>query len=145
MRIALQVHERTSSAGGATEPAGSSAACQKIFNRRVNGIAEGTGYVFQTDAVFPWKTVLENVAAGPRYQGASGREARERARDWIAKVSAARAGQMVYEYGSSPSTNYARDGSRGFEYQDGEYDFFLRLETLHDLRARHPTDQPDRA
>jgi NitT/TauT family transport system ATP-binding protein len=36
--------------------------------------------------VFPWKTVLENVAAGPRYHGASGREARERASDWIARV-----------------------------------------------------------
>jgi len=58
----------------------------EVFGKPVNGIAEAIGYVFQSDAVFPWKTVLENVAAGPRYQGASNRDARERARDWISRV-----------------------------------------------------------
>jgi NitT/TauT family transport system ATP-binding protein len=58
----------------------------KVFGEPVNGIAEGIGYVFQSDAVFPWKTVLENVAAGPRYRGASNRDARERARDWLSRV-----------------------------------------------------------
>jgi NitT/TauT family transport system ATP-binding protein len=58
----------------------------EVFGKPVKGIAEGMGYVFQADAVFPWKTVLENVAAGPRYQGASNRDARERARDWISRV-----------------------------------------------------------
>jgi len=57
-----------------------------VFGEAVTGIAEGIGYVFQADAVFPWKTVLENVAAGPRYRGASNRDARERARDWISRV-----------------------------------------------------------
>jgi NitT/TauT family transport system ATP-binding protein len=58
----------------------------EVFGKPVNGITDGIGYVFQTDAVFPWKTVLENVAAGPRYHGASTRDARERARDWIKRV-----------------------------------------------------------
>src|SRR3979411_2597210 len=58
----------------------------KVFGEPVNGIAEGIGYVFQSDAVFPWKTVLENVAAGPRYQGTPNRDARERARDWLSRV-----------------------------------------------------------
>jgi len=57
-----------------------------VFGKPVSGIADGIGYVFQTDAVFPWKTVLDNVAAGPRYHGATAREARERARDWISRV-----------------------------------------------------------
>ncbi|HEV2028936.1 MAG TPA: ABC transporter ATP-binding protein [Candidatus Dormibacteraeota bacterium] len=57
-----------------------------VFGEPVTGIAEGIGYVFQADAVFPWKTVLGNVAAGPRYHGASDRDARERARDWISRV-----------------------------------------------------------
>jgi NitT/TauT family transport system ATP-binding protein len=61
----------------------------RVGGRPVDGVAEGIGYVFQTDAVFPWKTVLENVAAGPRYHGASGRDARERARDWISRVGLA--------------------------------------------------------
>ena len=57
-----------------------------VFGQPVTGIGEGIGYVFQSDAVFPWKTVLENVAAGPRYRGTSNREAREKARDWISRV-----------------------------------------------------------
>ena len=61
----------------------------QVHGRPVSGIADGIGYVFQTDAVFPWKSVLENVAAGPRYHGASPKEARERARDWIARVGLA--------------------------------------------------------
>jgi NitT/TauT family transport system ATP-binding protein len=57
-----------------------------VFGKPVDGIEDGIGYVFQADAVFPWKTVLENVAAGPRYKGASNRDARDRARDWISRV-----------------------------------------------------------
>jgi NitT/TauT family transport system ATP-binding protein len=57
-----------------------------VFGKPVSGIADGIGYVFQSDAVFPWKTVLDNVAAGPRYHGATTRDARERARDWISRV-----------------------------------------------------------
>jgi sulfonate transport system ATP-binding protein len=60
-----------------------------VNGKPLEGIAEGVGYVFQTDAVFPWKSVLENVAAGPRYHGVHTREARERARDWIARVGLA--------------------------------------------------------
>ena len=60
-----------------------------VFEKPVKGIAEGIGYMFQADAVFPWKSVLENVAAGPRYHGSSGRDAREKAREWIARVGLA--------------------------------------------------------
>ena len=60
-----------------------------VAGKPVKGVTDGIGYVFQTDAVFPWKTVLENVAAGPRYHGASTKEARERARDWISRVGLA--------------------------------------------------------
>ncbi|HVH62015.1 MAG TPA: ABC transporter ATP-binding protein [Candidatus Dormibacteraeota bacterium] len=61
----------------------------EVYGKRVNGIADGIGYVFQSDAVFPWKTVLDNVAAGPRYRGVAQREARDRARDWITRVGLA--------------------------------------------------------
>jgi NitT/TauT family transport system ATP-binding protein len=60
-----------------------------VDGKPVNGLTEGIGYVFQADAVFPWKSVLQNVAAGPRYHGASAGEARERAREWIARVGLA--------------------------------------------------------
>src|SRR6267143_5982582 len=65
------------------EPA--SAGEVRVEGRLVKGIADGIGYVFQNDAVFPWKTVLENVAAGPRYHGVAGRDARGRAREWITR------------------------------------------------------------
>jgi NitT/TauT family transport system ATP-binding protein len=60
-----------------------------VLGQPVTGIADGIGYMFQSDAVFPWKTVLENVAAGPRYHRASNRDARLQARDWIARVGLA--------------------------------------------------------
>ena len=58
----------------------------EVFGKPVSGIPNGIGYMFQSDAVFPWKTVLENVAAGPRYEGSSDRDARVKAREWIARV-----------------------------------------------------------
>ncbi|TMF52078.1 MAG: ABC transporter ATP-binding protein [Chloroflexi bacterium] len=57
-----------------------------VLGKPVHGIAEGIGYVFQTDAVFPWKTVLDNVAAGPRYHGRTTGQARSMAREWISRV-----------------------------------------------------------
>lgn len=56
------------------------------MGKPVQGIDSRIGYVFQTDAVFPWKSVLSNVATGPRFRGQSKAEANERARDWIARV-----------------------------------------------------------
>ena len=53
------------------------------------GIDPRTGFVFQSDAIFPWKTVLANIAAGPRFRGAGKREALELARDWIRRVGLA--------------------------------------------------------
>ena len=52
----------------------------------VTGIPGGLGYMFQTDAVLPWRSVLDNVAAGPRYRGTPKAEARELARDWVHRV-----------------------------------------------------------
>jgi NitT/TauT family transport system ATP-binding protein len=69
------------------EPA--SAGEVRVMGQPVRGIAGGIGYVFQTDAVFPWKSVLDNVAAGPRYRGSSTRAARDLAREWVARVGLA--------------------------------------------------------
>ncbi len=55
----------------------------------VRGVTRRAGYMFQTDAVFPWKNVLDNVATGPVYRGVDRQQARRRARDWIARVGLA--------------------------------------------------------
>jgi NitT/TauT family transport system ATP-binding protein len=52
----------------------------------VEGIDPRIGYVFQTDAVFPWKNVLSNVATGPLFRGQRKAEAMARAREWIGRV-----------------------------------------------------------
>jgi NitT/TauT family transport system ATP-binding protein len=58
----------------------------RVMGQPVRGIDPHVGFMFQTDAVFPWKSVLDNVAVGPRFRGARKSEARERARDWIQRV-----------------------------------------------------------
>jgi sulfonate transport system ATP-binding protein len=55
----------------------------------VTGIPDGLGYMFQTDAVLPWRSVLDNIAAGPRYRGVPKAGARDRAREWVTRVGLA--------------------------------------------------------
>jgi len=55
----------------------------------VTGIGSGIGFMFQTDAVFPWKSVLGNVAAGPLFRGVPKRQAYDNARDWLRRVGLA--------------------------------------------------------
>lgn len=57
-----------------------------IDGEPVRGIRPEVGFVFQQDAVFPWRTVLSNVTAGPRFRGVPKAEARDRARDWLGRV-----------------------------------------------------------
>jgi NitT/TauT family transport system ATP-binding protein len=58
----------------------------EVMGAPVQGIDPRIGYVFQADAVFPWKNVLNNVATGPTFRGQPKAEARKQARDWIARV-----------------------------------------------------------
>ncbi|MBM9510236.1 ABC transporter ATP-binding protein [Actinacidiphila acididurans] len=57
-----------------------------VHGEPVTGIDPRVGFMFQTDAVFPWKSVLDNVAAGPQFRGAAKKEALSRARDWLRRV-----------------------------------------------------------
>jgi len=60
-----------------------------VDGRPVSGITPGVGFMFQQDAVFPWKSVLDNVAAGPRFRGQSRAKANVLARDWLRRVGLA--------------------------------------------------------
>ena len=62
----------------------------RIFGEPVNGIDPRVGFVFQADALFPWRNVIDNVAAGPLFRGKDRAETYERARAWIAKVGLTR-------------------------------------------------------
>jgi NitT/TauT family transport system ATP-binding protein len=58
-----------------------------LVNREaVRGIPAGLGYMFQNDAVMPWRTVVDNIAAGPMYRGTDRRTARAEATQWAARV-----------------------------------------------------------
>lgn len=61
----------------------------RVNGRPVASIPDGVGYMFQNDAVMPWRSVLDNVASGPRFRGVPKAEAREQAADWIGRVGLA--------------------------------------------------------
>jgi NitT/TauT family transport system ATP-binding protein len=58
----------------------------QLMGQPVAGIDRRVGFVFQADALFPWRNVLDNVAAGPRYRGMPKEQANDKARQWIARV-----------------------------------------------------------
>ena len=53
------------------------------------GINARAGYMFQADALMPWRNALDNVTAGLEFRGTARAEARERGRDWLARVGLA--------------------------------------------------------
>ena len=57
-----------------------------LFDAPVTGVDRRVGFVFQQDAVFPWRDVLGNVMAGPLFRGVPRAQAEAEARDWIARV-----------------------------------------------------------
>jgi NitT/TauT family transport system ATP-binding protein len=58
----------------------------RVGGQVVDGIASGMSFMFQTDALLPWKNVLGNVAMGPQFRGTTKKEAQARARDWLRRV-----------------------------------------------------------
>jgi NitT/TauT family transport system ATP-binding protein len=57
-----------------------------IFGAPLGGLNRQAGYLFQAEALFPWKTALENVAIGLETAGTAKAEARERAVKWLTRV-----------------------------------------------------------
>jgi NitT/TauT family transport system ATP-binding protein len=60
-----------------------------VGGREVDGVTDGVGFMFQADALLPWKTVLHNVALGLIFRRVPKKDAYERARDWIRRVGLA--------------------------------------------------------
>jgi len=63
-----------------------SAGTVRVGGKPVDGITAGTSFMFQSDALLPWKTVLDNVALGPVFRGVPKKEAQAQAREWVRRV-----------------------------------------------------------
>ena len=57
-----------------------------VFGESLAGINRRSGYLFQTDALLPWRSALGNVTAGLQFRGVDAEDARERAADWLKRV-----------------------------------------------------------
>src|SRR5579872_6410574 len=61
----------------------------EIFGSPLAGLNLAAGYLFQSDALFPWKSALDNIAIGLTVAGTPDAEARGRADAWMARVGLA--------------------------------------------------------
>jgi NitT/TauT family transport system ATP-binding protein len=58
----------------------------EIFGETVKAIHPAVGYLFQQDALLPWRTALDNVAIGLVFRRRPVKEARAQAQAWLIKV-----------------------------------------------------------
>ena len=61
----------------------------RVFGEPHAGVNRRAGYMFQADALMPWRTALGNVTAGLEFRGVDPGEANRRGRDWLARVGLA--------------------------------------------------------
>src|SRR4051794_26286538 len=60
-----------------------SAGSVTVGGTEVKGVTPGVSFVFQADALLPWKSVLHNVMLGPILCGTPRKQATSDARDWL--------------------------------------------------------------
>jgi NitT/TauT family transport system ATP-binding protein len=69
-----------------------------VFGHRLTGLNRRAGYLFQTDALLPWRTALDNVMLGLQLRGTPREESAARANDWLRRVGlAAHGGKYPHE------------------------------------------------
>ncbi len=57
-----------------------------IFGESLTGLNRRAGYMFQSDALMPWRTARRNVAAGLEFRGMPQSEADRMADEWLKRV-----------------------------------------------------------
>ena len=57
-----------------------------VFGQPLDGLNRKAGYLFQTEALMPWRTALSNVMAGLEFRGVEPGEAKSRAEAWLQRV-----------------------------------------------------------
>lgn len=70
-------------AAGLLQP---SAGTVSVFGTALMGINTRAGYMFQSDALMPWRTSIENVVAGLQFRGVKREEALATGNDWLRRV-----------------------------------------------------------
>lgn len=58
----------------------------RVFGQLISGINARAGYMFQSDALMPWSTALQNVMLGLQYRGVTDTPARAQALEWLQRV-----------------------------------------------------------
>ncbi|MDD5324545.1 MAG: ABC transporter ATP-binding protein [Polaromonas sp.] len=58
----------------------------RVFGQSLQGINARSGYMFQSDALMPWRSALDNVMVGLQYHGVSDDAARAQAQAWLGRV-----------------------------------------------------------
>lgn len=58
----------------------------RAFGQPLTGINARAGYMFQSDALMPWRSALDNVMVGLQYRGIPDHEARAQAQGWLERV-----------------------------------------------------------
>ncbi|WP_433502971.1 ABC transporter ATP-binding protein [Pseudonocardia halophobica] len=62
----------------------------RTFGQQVKGVNKDVGFIFQRDALLPWRTALQNVALPLRYRGQNKTAALQVAREWLDRVGLAK-------------------------------------------------------
>ena len=70
-------------AAGLLEPAHGKV---EIFGRALQGVNDQAGYLFQQDAMMPWKTARDNIAIGLEVRGETPLKAQAQADEWLLHV-----------------------------------------------------------
>ena len=58
----------------------------RVFGEALQGINTRAGYMFQSDALMPWRSALDNVMVGLQYRGVPTVHARTQAQAWLQRV-----------------------------------------------------------
>lgn len=58
----------------------------KVFDKLLTNINKNAGYLFQAEALMPWRSALDNVIVGLAFRGVARAEAVARGNDWLKRV-----------------------------------------------------------
>ncbi len=58
----------------------------RVFGQPLQGLNRRAGYMFQTEALLPWRSAIDNVMVGLQYRGLADAQARREAQAWLERV-----------------------------------------------------------